>query len=58
MKPLPLKTEEYGQTISLAIEGRHYMEPASWKIIFYQYSIPTFLLVMQSTFVVLPDNIF
>ena len=35
MKPLPLNSEEYGQTIWLAIEGQHYMKPASWKIIFY-----------------------
>ena len=35
MKPLPLNSEEYGQTIWLAIEGRHCMEPASWKIISY-----------------------
>ena len=31
--PLPLNAEEYGQTIQLAVEGRHFMEPASWKII-------------------------
>ena len=35
MKPQPLNSEEYGQTIRFAIEGRHCMEPASWKIILY-----------------------
>ena len=28
-------SEEYGQTMWLAIEGRHCMEPASWKNISY-----------------------
>ena len=51
------------QTIWLAIEARHFMEPASWELISYQYSIPTFLFsrtiaVRQLTFVVIPDNIF
>ena len=51
------------QTIWLAIEGRHCMEPASWELISHWYSIPTFLFrraiaVRQLTFVVLPDNIF
>ena len=44
MKPLPLNSEEYGQAISQAIEGRHCMEPTTSKIISYYYSIPTFLL--------------
>ena len=51
------------QTIWLAIEGRHCMEPASLELISYLYSIPTLLFsraiaVRQLTFVVLPDNIF
>ena len=29
MKPLPLNSEEYGQAISQAIEGRHCMEPTT-----------------------------
>ena len=35
VNPLPLNSEEYEQTIWLAIEGRHCMEPASWKNISY-----------------------
>ena len=31
------------QTIRLAIKGRHCMEPASWELISFEYSIPTFL---------------
>ena len=55
MKPLQLNAEEHGQTIKPAIEGLHYMEPASLTILdgwLFTINIqhPQFLSVVQSPF--------